>query len=381
MTAMPTSAGWSLAAGAVASITVGTLYDYPELVMLGLCAAVLVAMAVGWITTRGGIVPSRIVHPLRTAEGTPVTCVLTVSNRGRLPAREIEVVETVAGLDVRFVVDTLAGRSTEAGAEYTLPLARRGVYALPAPSVEMLDPVRLVRRCFATSGTTTVYIHPGFHPLPSSRSGSRHDEDGSALVPQAGGIAFYGLRDYVPGDDRRLIHWPSSARAGKLVVRHNSVPDAPGYRLVLDTTATGYSDASFEDAIRVAASLCVAAARSNTRLRLVTTGQTLTVASDDTGTQVMEMLDFLAGVSPTTEPVPWLSVLAGGSEDTTRIVVITGAATDPELTAIAQACSAEAELTVVRVDEHARAGRQMNPMHVLTTPDSTEFARSWTGAS
>jgi uncharacterized protein (DUF58 family) len=349
MTAMPTSAGWSLAAGAVASITVGTLYDYPELVMLGLCAAVLVAMAVGWITTRGGIVPSRIVHPLRTAEGTPVTCVLTVSNRGRLPAREIEVVETVAGL--------------------------------PAPSVEMLDPVRLVRRCFATSGTTTVYIHPGFHPLPSSRSGSRHDEDGSALVPQAGGIAFYGLRDYVPGDDRRLIHWPSSARAGKLVVRHNSVPDAPGYRLVLDTTATGYSDASFEDAIRVAASLCVAAARSNTRLRLVTTGQTLTVASDDTGTQVMEMLDFLAGVSPTTEPVPWLSVLAGGSEDTTRIVVITGAATDPELTAIAQACSAEAELTVVRVDEHARAGRQMNPMHVLTTPDSTEFARSWTGAS
>ena len=35
---------------------------------------------------------------------------------------------------------------------------------------------------------------------------------------------FYGLRDWQPGDSRRLIHWRTSARRGGLMVRQFEQP-------------------------------------------------------------------------------------------------------------------------------------------------------------
>ncbi len=45
---------------------------------------------------------------------------------------------------------------------------------------------------------------------------------------------FYGVRDWRVGDGRRLIHWRSSARLGKLVVRQFERPRARDVAVVLD---------------------------------------------------------------------------------------------------------------------------------------------------
>jgi uncharacterized protein (DUF58 family) len=49
-----------------------------------------------------------------------------------------------------------------------------------------------------------------------------------------GGDTVRAVRPYVPGDAARLVHWPTSARRGTLVVREHEPPPAIGIALVVD---------------------------------------------------------------------------------------------------------------------------------------------------
>lgn len=52
--------------------------------------------------------------------------------------------------------------------------------------------------------------------------------------PAAVGDIVRGVRDYVPGDPVRRVHWPSSARRGDLVVKEVEEPGAPLLVVALD---------------------------------------------------------------------------------------------------------------------------------------------------
>ncbi|HEY9778159.1 MAG TPA: DUF58 domain-containing protein [Planktothrix sp.] len=64
-----------------------------------------------------------------------------------------------------------------------------------------------------------------------------------------------GLREYQHGDSPRLIHWPSSARAGRLLVREFEAEGLPGFDLLLNLTTPWRSDDQFELAVSVTYSL------------------------------------------------------------------------------------------------------------------------------
>jgi uncharacterized protein (DUF58 family) len=65
-----------------------------------------------------------------------------------------------------------------------------------------------------------------------------------------GGDTVRAVRPYVPGDAARLVHWPTSARLGTLVVREHEPPPAVGIALVVDLN--GYPDDVEEAASRAA---------------------------------------------------------------------------------------------------------------------------------
>ncbi|MFC0105570.1 DUF58 domain-containing protein [Kibdelosporangium aridum] len=310
-------------------------------------------------------------------EGNPVVCELTVSNTRRLSTSDLEVTEIINGRPERFRVGMLAGRSATQVCDYLLPAKRRGVYELPPPVVEIIDPARVIRRRFNTFGTTTFYVHPRYDDIPGFEAGNRLDADGLAFLPVVGGVAFYSLRDYIAGDDPRLIHWPSTARTGTLKVRHNGVPDSPGYLLILHTATAPYTDESFEDAIRVAASLAVAATRTGARLYLRTTNRQQ-APPDRTGTPVTSALDFLAAVARDESPVRWSTALVP-DQDIAGITVVTGEITDEEVSAIARAGDPGTSLLVIRVVPGARSGRARGPVDVMTVSSSSEFVANWDG--
>ena len=55
----------------------------------------------------------------------------------------------------------------------------------------------------------------------------------SAAAPGTGD-SVRAVRPYVPGDSARLVHWPTSARRGTLVVREHEPPVVVGVALVVD---------------------------------------------------------------------------------------------------------------------------------------------------
>jgi uncharacterized protein (DUF58 family) len=57
--------------------------------------------------------------------------------------------------------------------------------------------------------------------------------------PAAVGDVVRGVRDYVPGDPVRRVHWPSTARRGDLVVKEVEEPGAPRLVVSLDLGGGG----------------------------------------------------------------------------------------------------------------------------------------------
>lgn len=63
------------------------------------------------------------------------------------------------------------------------------------------------------------------------------------------------LREFVTGDSYRLIHWPSSAKTGKLLVREFESEGLPAYDVMIDLTANWKNEEQFEIAVSLANSL------------------------------------------------------------------------------------------------------------------------------
>jgi uncharacterized protein (DUF58 family) len=147
--------------------------------------------------------------------------------------------------------------------------------------------------------------------------------------------------------------------------------------VVLDTSVAPYTDESFEDAVRIAASLAVAAARGGFPLQLRTTGGERTSARgvDDQP----ELLDLLAGVTRSAED-PGLAALRemAPGEDGLALAVVTGQP-DPEVrAAVSRVRNRFAMVSLVQVGD--RSGRQTQPLagaFVVGVEDSEEFPGTW----
>jgi uncharacterized protein (DUF58 family) len=56
----------------------------------------------------------------------------------------------------------------------------------------------------------------------------------TAMATRPGGETVRSVREYVPGDPARLVHWPSTAHRGQLIVKELEEPDHPGVVLLVD---------------------------------------------------------------------------------------------------------------------------------------------------
>ena len=155
--------------------------------------------------------------------------------------------------------DILYGEPPEQDAtvfSHRIPSVKRGVHQLGPVHLVKTDPLGLIERRVELDGTVDVTVWPRRQRIGAPGAPARHDLDGpvNEYSPE-GGMIFHAMREYEPGDDHRLIHWPSTAKrmGNELVVRKVLDPFRTHRVVVLDVG--GSADDFFESAIEIVASI------------------------------------------------------------------------------------------------------------------------------
>ena len=188
--------------------------------------------------------------------------------------------------------------------------SRRGQRPVGPYAVVHGDPWGLVRRVVASAEGGTLTVQPRTFPVRRSVTAAFEAGDSDAASRRSGDQHFHALRDYVLGDEPRSVHWRSSARAGKLVVRQQVSAASTGTTVVLDVDGSAYASGStfggrwdhelFESAVEVAASLVASQLGRTEQVHLVTTGRGASVTSASVGAanSLLDMLAVVQAVPP-----------------------------------------------------------------------------------
>ena len=214
------------------------------------------------------------------------------------------------GSPVRVPVAKLPAGQTVSH-RYGLRCARRGVYQIGPLVAVAGDPLGLARRETLVAAPFELLVHPRVE-IVSDRPLTRQFEDPPIRPPVSkpwpSGLEFYGMREYVPGDDLRRIVWRASARTGKVMVREAEQGITDHITVILDTDRGSHSrdgeglSESFEAGIRVAASLGVRHLRDGYEVRCETNGGPLVRPLRGAGSQLL-LLDALTRLDMDRKPL------------------------------------------------------------------------------
>lgn len=226
------------------------------------CAILLIALPfLG--RRRPKITAHRSRLPTRIREGQTIDVELAITGRARGGTILLE--ERLARLapPVRLLVGAL-GDDLGAQYSYSITPALRGEYAIGPLTAVWSDPFGLTRRRVELINAETVLVHPSVESV-HDRVLAREWEDPPIRPPVSKpwptGFEFYGMRDYVSGDDPRRIVWRAVARTGRYLVREAEQGITDRVTIILDDQArahtSGEPSETFETAIRAVASIGV----------------------------------------------------------------------------------------------------------------------------
>jgi len=169
------------------------------------------------------------------------------------------------------------GPDERAELRFEIPSAKRGVLTLPSLKLWCFDPFELFAYEMLVSTETSIVVVPGATPPRGLVGGvlqpaGRLEWSPPDLGESSGGPGFdlSGLRPYVPGDRLRLLHWPTLARTGELIVREFEGSGTDAVTLIMDDRAGVVDPDGFEAIISATAGIGRDAARRGLGLDLRT---------------------------------------------------------------------------------------------------------------
>ncbi|NCP88271.1 MAG: hypothetical protein CO094_09780 [Anaerolineae bacterium CG_4_9_14_3_um_filter_57_17] len=192
-----------------------------------------------WLSLRG-VGLQRRARTLRASVGDIFEETFEIDNPSRLPRLWLEVCNesTLPQAAGSRLLTGLGGRQKRTYLARTW-LTRRGAYPLGPTRLASGDPFGLftVRRMLPAVDSLLVLpliLPVGDFPSPAGilPGGRARRQKAAEITPHAS-----GLREYAPGDPLKRIHWPSTARRGKLMVKEFEQDPQAEIWLILDAQA------------------------------------------------------------------------------------------------------------------------------------------------
>jgi len=222
-----TRRGWVAVAVVGLSVLLGWRFGARALNAVAVPA--LVALVVGAVVVVRADAPSVEVPPVPPGfPGETRTLAVSLSGGG-LTTVEIPMPEGTAGESIDATV------SPPHTFERSVELGRRGVYAVGPAILRQHDPLWLVERRVEGAVSTELVVYPRPYPVAGKNAvfgllGADADTERQE---------FDHLREYVPGEPLRNIHWKSSAKRDEFLL----MEFAPGERgETVALAATGVAD-------------------------------------------------------------------------------------------------------------------------------------------
>ena len=266
-----TTTGWAVITLVIVGLALAVAFQWVEALacaLAGVVALLLAAMRVAW---RPPHVVSIRVPNERIVAGQTAVGEISVRNERARSVRS-GIIELPIGTGTgEFVVPPLGAHETW-DEMFLISSRHRGLINVGPARAVRSDALGLLRRVRMWDEPVLLHVHPRTVRVPFDATGFQLDVEGvSTGKLSSSDVSFHALRDYEPGDDRRAVHWQSTARLGKLIVRQYEETHRSHHVIVLDTSRDAWDYDTFETAVSVAGSLGLANLRESRPVSLTTT--------------------------------------------------------------------------------------------------------------
>jgi uncharacterized protein (DUF58 family) len=172
-----------------------------------------------------------------------------IHNTSFLPKLWLEVRDhsNLPGHQASYVINSFGARRERGWTVRTL-CRQRGRFTLGPVTLASGDPFGLFKMQRELPHTSSIVVYPAIVELPSFAMPTGHLPGGEALRRRTHYITtnVRGVRDYVPGDSFNRIHWLSTARKERLIVKEFELDPMADVWLFLDMDTTVQAELEWE---------------------------------------------------------------------------------------------------------------------------------------
>ena len=287
-----TARGWYVAGGMVLMTLLAALFGIEELYALAASSGAALVSAAVWLKRQSRLDLAEVteVTPQRTSPGTRARAriVLADSSLRGAPGVTVSVPLRRAGagdhecrsdlMAVHTPTFCLPGLAPGAQAEATLklPMTPRGLWVIGPVTATLCDPLGLTEKQWSGRAESYFVVHPNVLPLavPPQLATTSSPGEARSHLPAQRGEELHSLRDYQDGDNLGQVHWRSTARWDRLMVRQDEAPRKCLVCVGVDLRADRHTPESLESALEAAASIaCMVLSAGDADVRVTTTAR------------------------------------------------------------------------------------------------------------